>query len=226
MKPLIARSLVVAFAILVVAVGPTFAGPVYFSFESQVSVPNSPWGSFTPVSPSGHHVDLQAISGSHVAGPSSIDVAYLRIEGRASDDSPFYPAPDVTFDPQPFSLSLSVKDEASQTQGTLTFHGTFSGDMPLAHGDLSFSTPVQSLTLGNYRYTVDLSQQARWYAQEDHGMLGAGWWACYYIPAQVDVQPATMPTATAPEPTALVLVGMGVFGVLGGRLPRRRSQPA
>jgi hypothetical protein len=131
------------------------------------------------------------------------------------------PGTPSTFNAQPFKLALTLTDEASHAQGTLYFQGTFSLTPGLtSSGILIFNSSIQTLDLGHYAYTVDLSQQTTWVSQQSWMLMGA-YGGGYQVSAQVNVQPHS-----APEPTSLTLAGLGLATVLGSGLRRwQRRKP-
>lgn len=226
MKPFISRTLLTAFFILAAQEGRALANPIYFDFQSQVyPVPSSGQTSngysvnFTPAPPAGQgEAEIDAGYGVHVAGTSSVNIAIMGWTAQPDPSNIALNGSPSLFNAQPFKLVLSLTDEASRAQGTLYFQGTFSGEIPTyTGGTLRFAPSIQTLVLGHNTYTVDLSHQTSWVAQQTWMMM-AGFGGAYDVAAQVTVQP--LPVQSAPEPTSLTLAGLGLAMVLGGRLHR------
>jgi hypothetical protein len=231
MKPIAAKTILTVLVLLAAQGGHALADPVYFDFESRVyPVPNSGGSgydvSFTPASPPGDGLaDISSGYGTHVAGSSTINLAVLNWQVNPLDFgyNPGQVGPPSTFNTQPFKLALTLTDEASHTQGTLSFQGTFNsaGTAPL--GTLSFASSIQSLVLGHNSYTVDLSQQTSWAIDPNQmWMLMAAYGGEYRVPAQVTVQ--SLPVQSAPEPTSLTLAALGLVTILGNSLHRGRRR--
>jgi hypothetical protein len=129
----------------------------------------------------------------------------------------FSPRPDgkpYSFTNSPYRLGITLNDVNSNRSGTLHFAGVFDGSLTNWTVDLHThftSAGRQSLMLGSNRYTVSLTT----YTPPDppaEGGQGS-------INAFVSVQPAS-----APEPSALVLAGIGLAGAAFSGL-RRRALP-
>jgi hypothetical protein len=117
----------------------------------------------------------------------------------------------------PFTLNLGLRDTASGALGNLLFPGLLNGlvsNGPDNNVRLSFTGPtIQDVVLGQNRYTVHLGSYVP-PGPLDSGQLGS-------LSAQVDVSPAGSPAAT-PEPSCLVLAGMGLVTVAGAAWRKRR----
>jgi len=229
------RTILTTLFVLAIRGGQALANPIYFDFSSQLSVgPNSVaqinYGqvNFTPASSAGTtDATIGSSQGTHVVGPSSITIAALGWQVNPVDTwrigSP------STFNSQSFGLALTLTDEASHTQGTLHFLGSFSGTVPVS-GILSFTPSIQTLHLGQNLYTVDLSHPVDpggptfWFnnASTSTWELGPVWGGEIDLSAEVTVQPLNV--QSAPEPTSLALAGLGLATVLGGRLCRWRRR--
>ncbi len=230
MKPLTTRIIWTIFLILAGQTGHAFADPIYFDFQSRIYPgPNTgqsngsdgPYSvSFAPTTPAGQgSAELDPGSGTHIAGPGSINIANLLWQVQSIP--PNMPGSDSTFNAQSFKLALTLTDQASHAQGTLDFQGNFSGTTA-SGGNLSFTPSIQPLVLGHNTYTVDLSHQTQWNTYQNTWMLEAANGGSYNIMAQVNVQP--LPPHSAPEPASLSLAGLGLATILGDHLRRRRRQ--
>jgi hypothetical protein len=117
----------------------------------------------------------------------------------------------------PFTLSVGLRDNASGALGNLLFPGLLNGLVskgPDNNVRLSFTGPTtQEMVLGQNRYTVHLGPYVP-PGPLDSGQLGS-------LDAQVNVSPASGPNAT-PEPSCLVLAGMGLVTVAGAAWRKRR----
>ena len=129
----------------------------------------------------------------------------------------FSPRPDgkpYSFTNAPYRLGISLTDVDSNKSGTLHFAGVFNGDLTDSTVNLHThvtSSANQSLILGQNRYTVSLTTYTPPDPPADGGTGN--------ISAFVKVQPAS-----APEPSTLVLAGMGLAGAVFSGL-RRRTLP-
>jgi PEP-CTERM motif-containing protein len=129
----------------------------------------------------------------------------------------FSPRPDgkpYSFTNASYRLGITLTDVDSNKAGTLHFAGVFDGDLTDSTVNLHThftSTAKQSLVLGHNHYTVSLTSYT---PPDPPAEGGAG-----NISALVNVSPAS-----APEPSTLVLAGMGLAGAVFSRL-RRRTLP-
>ncbi|HZV07475.1 MAG TPA: PEP-CTERM sorting domain-containing protein [Gemmataceae bacterium] len=140
-----------------------------------------------------------------------------------------------------FSLTLHITDLATHKTGSLTFNGHITGTLTATSTHLTetFRTPLEHVRLGNHVYWVDLPSSLRLAAP------GASWIPAYY--ASVWVQNVSPPPKTtwhpmaasiamvreasvvadapgagsAPEPSSLILGGLGV-ALAGCAAVRRR----
>jgi hypothetical protein len=120
------------------------------------------------------------------------------------------------FSNTPYALGITLSDLDSGITGRLKFSGVFDGTMTDSSINLHtrFTSPTkQSITIGDTAYTVTMTS----YTPPGPPSVGNEG----KIQAFVDVRPAT-----APEPSTLVLCGMGLasalFSPLYGR-PRRSA---
>jgi hypothetical protein len=116
----------------------------------------------------------------------------------------------------PYSLSLTIFDQASGKNGTLSFGGVFNGTLSTQQANLTHkftSLATQSVTIGGNLYTVSLAVAPP--GGPNNNVAGS-------ITAA-----ATVSVSQAPEPGTLALAGLGLSGMsLGGWLKRRRSRKA
>ncbi len=129
----------------------------------------------------------------------------------------FSPSPDgkpYSFTDAPYRLGITLTDVDSNQSGTLHFAGVFDGSLTDTMMDLHThftSATRQWLTLGHHRYTVSLTSYT---PPDPPADGGAG-----SINASVSVQPVS-----APEPSSLILAGIGLAGAAFSGL-RRRAFP-
>src|SRR5262249_35928692 len=124
----------------------------------------------------------------------------------------------ISFQNAPYSLRTSLTDVGSNTTGVLNFTGVFNGladeGSHLSTMTTTFNSPLtQSLVLGGNRYTVSViphNPLLHWHPQPDNPVNKFSG----TIDAQVNISPAGSPAAT-PEPSCLVLAGMGLLTVAG-----------
>ena len=77
----------------------------------------------------------------------------------ASTADPSNPTGFATFTNKPYSLAMTILDEASGKSGTMTFSGAFSGSLSAKSALISnmfTGAQKQSITLGNHLYTVQV----------------------------------------------------------------------
>jgi hypothetical protein len=129
----------------------------------------------------------------------------------------FSPRPDgkpYSFTNASYRLGITLTDVDSNKSGTLHFAGVFDGDLTDSNVNLHThftSAEKQALILGQHCYTVSLTTYT---PPDPPAEGGAG-----NISALVNVSPAS-----APEPSTLVLAGMGLAGAVFSGL-RRRTLP-
>jgi hypothetical protein len=116
----------------------------------------------------------------------------------------------------PYSLSLTIFDQASGKSGTLSFGGVFNGTLSSQQANLGHSftsLATQSITLGGNLYTVTLD------VAPPGGPKST-------VPGSITAA-ATVNVSAAPEPGTLALAGLGLSGLgVGGWLKRRRTRKA
>jgi hypothetical protein len=198
------------------------------------------WGS-TPLSVSADGASTGGISlstpSSTATGSSDIIAANL------STFSSALPGTFDTFTNKPYSLNLSLTDTASGAAGNLTFKGLFSGALSPTSAQITnvFLSPLtQALNLGANTYSVTIGpfSPPGIPGSTNLGSIGAHVQVTSGSPP-VTVPPVTVPPVTvpptgldqSPEPTTLVLAGLGLPLVgaarglrwLRGRLARRQA---
>lgn len=121
-----------------------------------------------------------------------------------------------------YSFGLKLTDEASGMSGVLTFGGNFGGTVSSssAHVTNAFTgLTTQSITLGANQYTVTLGTYL------PPGAPGATLQGGIGASVSVQSSDSVGQPASAPEPTSLVLAGLGCSALLFRRL-RRRFRPS
>jgi hypothetical protein len=131
-----------------------------------------------------------------------------------------------TFTNRPFDLIMKLKDEPSGASGTLTFAGTFSGTLSMQSSQIfaAINSPLlQHLRLGNDYYTVNLGTTPPYIDEPGLNYVMPGppssplWRGGIGASISMQVIPRT------PEPSSLVLAGLGVLG-LAARFGWRRTR--
>jgi hypothetical protein len=112
---------------------------------------------------------------------------------------------DATFSSRGYTLTMHLTDVASNASADLSFAGALSGTGPFALTN-KFSDPSQSVTLGQHDYTVTLGAFTPPTATQA-GKLSAD---------VVVAGPSVPPVNQVPEPTSLLLAGLGL-SALGAR---------
>jgi hypothetical protein len=122
-----------------------------------------------------------------------------------------------TFTGEKYSLTLTLTDTASGKSGTLTFTGKLFGTLGQGSANITstLDSPLtQTLVLGNDTFKVTIGPFTP-PGPPSATQSGA-------VSATVDPSAGgTPPPAQAPEPTALVLAGLGAAGAFAAR--RRRA---
>jgi hypothetical protein len=165
----------------------------------------------------------------HVAGSSDIVAARLSGESRTPA---WFPA---TFTNDKYTLKLFLRDTDNHLSGTLTFRGALTGTLSRASAMLRnhfVGATTQSLTLGQDVFTVTVGP----YSPPgppgggSDGMIGASVQVHRLKPTAhpsaagiASIGPASgISLASAPEPSALALAGLG--SVAAGALAWRRRR--
>jgi hypothetical protein len=132
-----------------------------------------------------------------------------------------------------FNLTLHLTDNASHQFGNLTFHGTITGTLSASRANLveKFSTPVEHITLGGRTYYVELPSSV-WLRPPGSALIPAVYanvWTVTPPPHRTAMTAALIHTASvpvgagaAPEPSALVLAGLGTGVIAALRVWRGR----
>ena len=131
-----------------------------------------------------------------------------------------------SFSAVPFNLGVTVTDLTSSAQQAFNFSGTYNAQHvssstsfvdPATQG-INWTTPQSvTQTIGNNSYTMDI---VHWTAPGAPGSAGS-------ILAEISVTPGNGSTSgppTAPEPTSLVLAGLGLPALLAVRRRRRKLE--
>jgi hypothetical protein len=134
----------------------------------------------------------------------------------------------LIFTSQSFKPSITITDTASHTQGTLFFSGLFNGtahpNTQVSSVAATFLSPTaQSIVLGTNKYVVTIGPYHPLTWKSFGPNVGQGEFDGS-IDNQVNVSAAGSPAAT-PEPSCLVLAGMGMVTVAGAAWRRRRCKP-
>lgn len=159
---------------------------------------------------SGDHGKILLLAGGlhHAAGSSDIAAINLKTVSNASASDP------AKFTDRPYSLILFIRDQQSGLRGAVTFSGVFSGTLSAHSASIKnlFTSPTtEMLHLGHHIYTITVGHFSPPGPPNSPNLGGIG--------AHVSV-------SNNPEPSALVLAGVGVplFGLMLRR--RRKAGPA
>jgi hypothetical protein len=131
-------------------------------------------------------------------GPSDIVATNIRSFSSAPSGSPDH------FTNAAYSLVLNLTDTASGKSATLNFGGLFSGTVSTSSANVTnkfTGLTSQTVTLGSNSYTVSIGPFA---PPGPPTASNAG-----TISAHVNVQPGIIHTTSGPEPSGLVLAGLG-----------------
>jgi hypothetical protein len=155
-------------------------------------------------------------------GPSDLIVTNITTFSSAQADNPDQVSSGA------YSLTLHLTDFASQVTAALNFSGILSGSMSATTAQIANTftgQTTQSVLLGGNLYTVSLSSFTP-PGPPDAAVAGT-------IAARIDVQahdepapepvPDPDPVAETPEPSTLLLAGLGL-SVLGGGVWRKRRR--
>jgi hypothetical protein len=173
----------------------------------------------TPAPVTGDDGNLGAVSFAttnpgHASGHALLTAASLAVVTAAPLNNP------DTFSGQTYNVAIDLTDDASGKTGSLNFIGKLFGSLTPVDANIttSFDPPTKTLVLGNDKYTVTLGPLVQ---PDGNNPTVVG-----TLMATVDVQavglPVVEPAAQAPEPSALLLAGLGVAAALA----RRRGRPA
>ena len=208
-------------AVLVAAltVGRAGAGLIPWSYQwnahpivvnADSSGPNSPPPGGITLIPGA----ITITGGSHGAALGSASIVAVNLSTFTFSPSPSR-SPD-RFSNTPYALRVTLSDLDSGKTGSLKFNGVFNGTMTDSSINLHthFTSPTkQSVTIGQTVYTVSMTS----YTPPGPPSLGNEG----EIKAFVDVH-----AAGTPEPSTLLLSGMGLAGTLFSPVCRHRRQLA
>jgi hypothetical protein len=153
-------------------------------------------------------VELYSFSNTYSGTGSQENVPAVRVHvtGSATATPPY-----STF-PYP-SLYMNLHDGPSNASTTLTFKGEVSGT--IYNLNTTFTNPIQTVTLGKDTYTVMINPFISPMATDPRSL----------ITANVFVRgPGSPPASNVPEPTSVVLIGLGL-STLGVRCWWRKVRP-
>ena len=139
-------------------------------------------------------------------GGSVVGNAFIR-DANIKAVSAVDPSTSATFTDKPYSLSLTILDDASGKSGTLTFSGLLNGILlngkTLNNTALLLSTPtgpqIQSLRLGGHLYTVQLGSFAP---------LPPNTIYMFGFPSGSVTGASSVTVRSVPEPSTLALSGL------------------
>jgi hypothetical protein len=147
-------------------------------------------------SPGSGKLILTAEPGGLVQGSSDVVATNIRTFSNADASSPDH------FTNSAYGLTISLLDKSSGATGTLTFTGNFNGTLSAQSSNLSNTftgLTTQTLVLGTNQYTVTMIAFA---PPGPPDSVNAGSITAH---AQVSVQ-----SLTGPEPSGMVLAGLGL----------------
>jgi hypothetical protein len=127
-------------------------------------------------------------------------------------------SPTTPYNNRPIGLDLILTDGPSHTTRFLNFTGTLSGT--ISNLNITFANPVQSVTLGKDTYTVELNPIVWPDGPDSRSRFLADLTANIFVTGA-----STLPVNNVPEPTSLVLIGLGL-STLGVRCRWRKVRPA
>ena len=149
----------------------------------------------------------------------------LAITTNAGNSTATFPDPSLGANSAKFELSLSLTDAASGKVGTLLFGGSVTGTLSAttSTATTTFDNPLtQTLLLGSHLYSVSLDPFSH---VPIPGATGGGFVSAGVTASSVNGPPPPPPPVTnTPEPSSLVLGGMGLAGLVARRWSRLKRQ--
>jgi hypothetical protein len=148
-----------------------------------------------------------------VSGDSDVVAANVRTVGTSAS----------TFSNAGYSLTLNLTDAASGKTGSLTFTGAFDGALSANSakiGNTFTGLTSQTITLGGNQYVVTMTSYVPPGGPTafNEGAIGA---SVSVSNLGIGV-PQGGPPSTVPEPSALLLAGLGCTALVGWRARRRK----
>jgi hypothetical protein len=184
------------------------ADPISFGYNFQ-----------TPTSVTGDAGNLGVISFAttnpgQASGTATVAATQLAAVSSAPAGNP------DTFSGEAYNLTLQLTDNASGQTGTLIFAGQLFGTLTATAANIttSFAKATQQIILGADKYTVTVGPLVP-PGTPNTGTIGT-------LNAAIAAQPnaASLPFES-PEPTGLVLAGIGITGAAVTRRLNRRQTP-
>jgi hypothetical protein len=121
-----------------------------------------------------------------------------------------------------YQLNLTIKDKPSGQKGTLSFTGQLQGNFSAHSANLTntfFSPMMQTLSLGGDTFTVTLGSFVP--PGPPGGDKSAGSFGAYVSVKTAGGNPT--PSSVSPEPSSLLLCGLGAFGFAAAGWRKRRT---
>jgi hypothetical protein len=193
----------VALFCLAVAAATASADPTPISFGYDFTTPQAVTGDAGNFG----SVAFATTNGGTATGPSAtLTAASLTAVSSAPNNNP------DTFSGETYNVTLALTDVASGKSGSLTFVGKLFGTLTGTSTNITtnFAAPTQTLTLGKDLYTVTVGPLVP-PSQATTTVIGD-------LMATVAVQGGVVTqTQQSPEPSSLVLAGLGLAAAFGRR---------